>query len=103
VVAGVDLAHVGRKFGDGFEPDEAVLADLEAADRKSLALACARDADGFWRDVTADGNARKVCGLSAIYVATKMIRGARGEVVAYGHDFQPGEGFVVTYAGVVFS
>ncbi len=102
VVAGVDLAHVGRKFGDGFDPDAGTLKDLETADRKSLARACALDADGFWDDVMADGNARKICGLAPVYVALKVLKDARGEVKAYGSDFRPDENYVVTFAGVVF-
>lgn len=101
VIAGVDLAHVGRKFGDD-APDDAVLADLEKADRRSLALAAATDAEGFWDDVTADGNARKVCGLAPMYCALRLLEGHRGRVTAYGRDYQPGQGYVVTYAGMVF-
>ncbi|MHC5038378.1 MAG: AmmeMemoRadiSam system protein B [Planctomycetota bacterium] len=102
VVAGVDLAHVGLKFGDGFKPDDRTMADLESADRRSLAYACRLDGEGFWDDVMADGNARKVCGVAPMYVACKVMEGAEGEIVAYGSDYHPEEGFAVTYAGVVF-
>jgi len=102
VVAGVDLAHVGLKFGDSFKPDERTLDDLHDADRRSLDYCCDFDAEGFWNDVMADGNARKVCGVAPMYVASRLIRDARGEVVSYGRDYHPDEGFVVTYAGVVF-
>ncbi|MHC4777582.1 MAG: AmmeMemoRadiSam system protein B [Planctomycetota bacterium] len=102
VVAGVDLAHVGLKFGDDFPPDARTLEDLKAADHKSLRFACDLDGDGFWTDVMADGNARKVCGVSPMYVASKVLRETRGEVVSYGTDYRPDEGYVVTFGGVVF-
>ena len=49
-----------------------------------------------------DGNARRICGLSPIYLASRLLGGSRGEVAAYGRDFRPDEGFAVTYAAVVF-
>lgn len=102
VAAGVDLAHVGRKFGDDFVPTEQTLKDIEAADRETLSYCCALDADGFWQDAMGDGNARKVCGLAPMYVASRVLRAGRGEIASWGRDFRPDDGYVVTYAGVVF-
>jgi AmmeMemoRadiSam system protein B len=102
IVAGVDLAHVGRKFGDEERPDETTLADLEAADRSTLARAGRLDAEGFWDDLAADGNRRRVCGLAPMYATLHLLKDCSGEVRSYGWDFQPEQGYVVTYAGVVF-
>lgn len=102
IAAGVDLAHVGRKFGDAFDPTRETLRDLETADRRSLSLSCAGDAGGFWDDVMADGNARKVCGVAPMYVATRLLEGSRGEIKAYGCDYRPAQKYVVTFAGAVF-
>jgi len=102
IVAGVDLAHLGLKFGDDEKPDARNLEDLEAADRRSLACACVPDADAFWEDVMADENARRICGVAPMYLAAKLLEGSRGEVVAYGRDHRPDEGYAVSYAGVVF-
>ncbi len=66
-IAGADLSHVGRQFGDEFDLTPAVMADVEAADRRSLAYLERLDPDGFCRDVCADANARHICGLPAIY------------------------------------
>jgi len=102
IVAGVDMAHVGLKFGDPDRPDEQTLADLKEADMLSLDFAVKADPQGFWENLTADGNARKVCGLAPMYMCLHMLRESKGEVVSYGRDFQPEQGFAVTYAGMVF-
>jgi AmmeMemoRadiSam system protein B len=102
IVAGVDMAHVGLKFGDPNPPDEQMLADLKEADMRSLDFAARANPEGFWENLTADGNARKVCGLAPMYVSLHMLKGSKGEVVSYGRDFQPEQGFAVTYAGMVF-
>ncbi len=103
IVAGVDLAHVGRKFGDDWSPDRTTLRDLKKADGRTLAHAAACDAEGFWDDIASDGNARRICGVAPMYVALRLLKGCSGAVVSYGRDFQPETGFAVTYAGMVFT
>jgi len=67
IVAGADLAHVGRQFGDEFDLTPQVMADVEQADRALLAHVEARDADAFYDALRADDNARHVCGGPPIY------------------------------------
>ena len=67
VVAGVDLAHVGRRFGDAFEIDDEIVHAVKARDDEDLACALNLDADGWYASVMKDGNQRRVCGLNAIY------------------------------------
>ena len=47
VIAGADLAHVGRRFGDAFDIHDSVLRQVEARDREDLQHALAGDATGF--------------------------------------------------------
>ncbi len=103
VIAGADLAHVGPCFGDPFEITQPVLDAMERRDGEDLALAAALDADGFYRSVMRDGNARHVCGLGCIYAALKSAQGiaAPGERLAYGHAPDP-TGGVVSFAGIAF-
>ncbi len=78
-IAGADLSHVGRQFGDEFELTPQVMEDVERADRAMLAHVEALDADAFYDAVRADGNARHVCGLPPIYalLGTTDARAAR--------------------------
>ncbi len=66
VIAGVDLAHVGPRFGDP-APDTNARAALSATDDESLRRFEGRDREAFWEHVAADLDTRKVCGLAPMY------------------------------------
>ncbi|MBI5210603.1 MAG: AmmeMemoRadiSam system protein B [Elusimicrobia bacterium] len=105
ILAGVDLAHVGPRFGDSEMPTPEVEARIEAEDRRSLDLAMALKADEFYLSVVEKGNWRKVCGLSAIYTALRWMAAvepkAAGRVLSYGKAPDPSGG-LVTFAGAIF-
>jgi MEMO1 family protein len=101
VIGGVDLSHVGPRFGD----EEPVGPGLEAATRSSdiaaLAHVAAGDAEGFWRCVMADGNRRRVCGLGAIYTALRVLAPVQGRILDYGQGVDPAGG-LVGFSAVAF-
>ncbi|MCX5768765.1 MAG: AmmeMemoRadiSam system protein B [Candidatus Hydrogenedentes bacterium] len=103
VVAGADLAHVGRRFGDDLDVDEGVVRAVEARDREDLAFALKGDALGFYQSVMRDGNARKVCGVSCIYAALSTVDGTAGggKLLHYGYAEDP-VGGIVSFAGAAF-
>ncbi len=104
VIAGADLAHVGRRFGHDIDVDERVVAGVEARDREDLDHVLRLDADGFYASVMRDGNARQVCGLGCIYAALKSIAPDNhcGELLHYGYAPDPAGG-IVSFAGLVVS
>jgi MEMO1 family protein len=103
LVAGVDLAHVGPRFG-GEAPVDQVLADaVEASDRGLLEEICRGDADGFYQRLAADENQYSVCGYGAIYTALRAVPGTRGTVLHYGQAVRP-DGFeAVTFSAVALA
>ncbi|OGR48387.1 MAG: AmmeMemoRadiSam system protein B [Elusimicrobia bacterium GWC2_65_9] len=105
VLAGIDLAHVGARFGDKFEVTPALEMKVEAADRESLVDAMALDADGFYRSIVGGGHWRKVCGLSALYTGLRLIRSLEGSqagrLLTYGQAPDPAGG-LVSFASAVF-
>lgn len=106
VLAGIDLAHVGARFGDEFEVTPELKKKVEAEDRKSLVDAMALDPDAFYRSVTADGHWRKVCGLSSLYTGLRMIKSLEdaqtGRLLAYGQAPDPAGG-LVSFASAIFA
>lgn len=103
VIAGVDLAHVGRRFGDAFDIDDEVVRAVKARDDEDLAHALNLDADGWYASVMKDGNQRRVCGLNAIYASLKTLDGAasHGELLTYKYAHDPAGG-IVSFAGIAF-
>lgn len=106
ILAGVDLAHVGPHFGDDLKLGSELEKKVEGEDRKSLDLALSLKADDFYMSVVADGHWRKVCGLSALYVGTRLIAAvkpdARGTLLSYGQAPDP-RGGLVSFAGAIYT
>ena len=100
LVAGVDLAHVGPRFGDEAPNTRASLRDVERDDREMLGSVIAGDAAGFYRAVAKDGDARRICGLSPIYTFLRALPGVPGRLERYSQWPDP-QG-AVTFCAAVF-
>ena len=100
VMSGADLAHVGRRFGDDFDITDEVVARVKQQDDEGLKKALEGDAEGFYASVMDDENARKVCGLSSIYTALRLI-GSPGKLLDYNYAPDPAGG-IVSFASVVY-
>ena len=100
LVAGVDLAHVGPRFGDPKPNTATSLARVERADRAMLESVVGVDARGFYAGVAADHDARRICGLSPIYTLLRLLPEARGRLLRYTQWPDP-QG-AVTFCAVAF-
>jgi AmmeMemoRadiSam system protein B len=89
VIAGVDLAHVGPRFGDALPNTEAVLERVAREDREMLETVKAGDAGAFYGSVAADGDSRRICGLSPIYAFLRALPGAHGDILRYSQSPDP--------------
>jgi len=99
-IAGADLAHVGRQFGDEFDLTPEVMSDVERADRETLGFVQSLDADGFYNCVRRDDNARHICGVPPIYALLSTIDATCTQLLDYRQavDFEPGR--AVTFASL---
>ena len=76
----------------GAEPNTAAFLDRVAReDRAMLGPVTAGDAPGFFASVAADGDSRRICGLSPIYAFLRALPGARGELLRYSQWPDPEE------------
>lgn len=101
VIAGADLAHVGRRFGHDLDIDDNVVKAVEARDREDLAHVLSLAPEKFFGAILEDGNARQVCGAGAIYATLKSVEGstAPGELLEYSYAPDPAGG-IVSFAGI---
>lgn len=102
LIAGADLAHVGQQFGDPFLVDPVVLRRVEQGDREMLDFVCRGDAEGFYAQVMADQDARKICGLGPIYTLLATLGPASGRLLKYTQWADPSGFSSVTFASVAF-
>ena len=101
-VAGVDLAHIGRQFGDQEPVDDNFLKWVEAEDRTLVDRLIELDAPGFFNEIAKDQDKRKICGFAPLYSLIHLLDGASGNQLHYGQAFTPETGSAVTFTSVIF-
>ncbi len=99
-IAGADLAHVGPRFGDEHPISDGFLKLLECDDRRMLERVEAVDADGFFANIRADGDRRKICGLSPIYTMLNVMDAREGRLLKY--QYFPDPAGTVSFASMAF-
>jgi len=102
-VLGVDMAHMGVRYGDQFEArantDE--MLSVAGRDRQRMERIAAGDAAGFWDLVRENRDDLKWCGSSPFYTFLKVRPDARGTLDRY-EQWNIDAQSVVTFAGMSF-
>ena len=103
-VLGVDMAHMGRRYGDSMiaRADEGEMAAVAERDRMRIERLSASDADGFWSLVQENRDDLKWCGSSPIYTFLKVMPQARGTLRRY-QQWNIDEQSVVSFAAIGFN
>ena len=103
-VLGVDMAHMGARYGDRFEAvaNEGRMADVSLRDERRMERINAGDARGFWDLVRPNHDDLKWCGSSPFYTFLKAVPNARGELLKY-EQWNIDEQSVVSFAGMSFT
>jgi AmmeMemoRadiSam system protein B len=83
LIAGVDLAHVGPRFGDPEPNTEQSLEEIASADLRMLEDVAGGDPTGFYASIVHDGDRRRICGLSPIYTFLRALPGVQGRLLRY--------------------
>lgn len=102
-VLGVDLAHVGRRYGDrsAARAGQGDLRGVAERDFRRLSRLIDGDAGGFWDDVREGGDdALRWCGSSPFYTFLRSVP-ARGRLLRYEQwNIDPGS--VVSFGALTF-
>jgi AmmeMemoRadiSam system protein B len=101
-VAGVDLAHVGREFGDQEAITDEFLDWVKTEDLKLIERLAALDAPGFFHEIAKDQDKRKICGFSPLYSLIHLLDGTTGEQLKYSQAFTRETGSAVTFTSMIF-
>ena len=104
-VAGIDMAHIGQRYGHGSAvvAGEGPMEDVGARDRARCAAIEAADPDAFWGLVEdgEEGDPLQWCGSSATYALLAAARPGRG-VLRHYEQWNIDPGSVVSFAGMAF-
>jgi hypothetical protein len=102
-VLGIDMAHMGRRYGDPFpalaERDE--MAGVALRDRARIERMESGDARGFWDLIQQNRDDLKWCGSAPIYTFLKAVPSARGRLLQY-QQWNIDDQSVVSFAGMSF-
>jgi len=103
-VLGVDMAHMGARYGDPFDAAAGAGPMAQVSDRDNARIerinAC--DAEGFWDLVRENQDDLKWCGSSPFYTFLRAAPRSRGRLLNY-EQWNIDDRSVVSFAGMSFS
>ena len=102
-VLGIDMAHMGRRYGDPLVAlaDQGEMTDVAHRDRDRIDRVTAADARGFWSLVQENRDDLKWCGSAPLYTFLRAVPDARGELCRY-QQWNIDEQSVVSFAAMTF-
>jgi len=102
VVAGVDLSHIGPKFGH--QEESAQLERGASAHDRALLTHLTRQSPGqFWEESAREGDHFNVCGFSALACLLEILPPCRGLVLDYALWREEPTRSAVSFAATVFT
>ncbi len=86
-VLGVDMAHMGRRYGDRevAEAHTGMMLEVAARDKERIGRLIEGDSRGFWDLVQPNHDDLKWCGSAPLYTFLKAVPEARGQLLHYEH------------------
>jgi MEMO1 family protein len=102
-VLGVDMAHMGRRYGDQLiaHADEGEMAAVAERDKRRIERLTAADPQGFWEQIQENQDDLKWCGSAPMYTFLKAVPQARGTLRRY-QQWNIDEQSVVSFAAIDF-
>ena len=102
-VLGVDMAHMGRRYGDELiaRADDGHMLAVGERDRQRIDRVAAADPHGFWSLVQENQDDLKWCGSAPIYTFLKALPDARGNLRRY-QQWNIDDQSVVSFGALTF-
>jgi AmmeMemoRadiSam system protein B len=102
-VLGIDMAHMGRRYGDPLRATAGLgeMVAIEQRDRARIDRITAGDIQGYWSMVQEGHDDLKWCGSAPLYTFLKIMPGLKGELLHY-HQWQIDPQSVVSFGALRF-
>lgn len=103
-VLGIDLAHIGQRYGDPLEAraEQGYLREVREKDAERLREVGAGQSEAFFDLVVRDCDPLKWCGFTPVYTFMQALPQARGEVLKY-EQWNIDESSVVSFTAMEFA
>lgn len=102
VIAGVDMSHVGKRFGHEEGAPISVLERIKKEDHEVLDALISGNAELFYRSIEKMKDKNNVCGLTPIYMSLACVQPSGGDVLFYDQAVEGEYDSVVSFASAVF-
>ncbi len=111
LIAGVDLAHLGKRFGQEVEVTDQFLQWAQEEDQKMLDMVLAGNGEAFYNHIRKEKDKRNVCGVPALYTMLTVLERLNsamgpkerpGRLIKYDMAVDNAADSVVTFAGISF-
>lgn len=103
-ICAVDMAHIGRSFGDEGNLTPNILKAIEGRDKAYLQAVANRDKEALFAHIQEDNDRRRVCGYPAVYtmldVMDRVGIKTKGRLLKYDQAVNYGTDCAVTFAGM---
>jgi len=102
-VLGIDMAHIGRRYGDTLRAtaDSGEMLEIRERDAQRIEHINAGDVRAYWELVQEKHDDLKWCGASPLYTFLKVMPHVKGELLDY-HQWQIDPQSVVTFGALRF-
>ena len=102
-VLGIDLAHIGKRYGDrqAARAEQGQMTEVRSKDHERLERICSGDREGFLSLVTPEHDALRWCGYSPLYTFLKTVPASRGNLLNY-EQWNIDEESVVSFTALEF-
>lgn len=102
-VIGVDMAHMGRRYGDPItaQANAGEMLSVEEKDRERIRHLAAGDTGAYWELVQSSQDELKWCGASPFYTFLRTMPPLAGELLDY-HQWQIDPHSVVSFGALRF-
>jgi len=102
IVAGVDLSHVGLKFGDSL-PASSILPRARSNDRTILSMLAKDEPEKILHHAIETQDQYHICGLPAILLLACLLRKNRADIIQFETYDEQATQSAVNYASMIFS
>ncbi len=102
IIAGIDLSHVGKRFGQLEGATKSLRKNVEKDDREVLSLLANNDKDGYIRLMKKINQKNHICGFPAMYLLFDLLDGKKGELLGYSQNVEGDNDSMVSFAAMAF-
>jgi len=102
LIASVDLAHVGLKYGHDFRPDPAYLARVEQNDRRLLQIMSKQDRNAFNQFFVNSMDEFNICGYAALRTLLEILPPSKGYLLDYDNAIMDDDRSTVTFSEMIY-